>query len=243
MVISSAILLIIFIGVFTQTVSGFGLGLVAMPMLIAAIGLDNARPFIVLIAVTIQIIMMIKLRQSLTIGAVGIMSIMGLIGIPIGSQLTELTWLSEKFLLTLVATIVLSYALYSLLSPTLPELKTDRWLSAFGFISGILTGAYNMGGPPVVIYGNARRWSPEQLRSNLQGISFFKTSVLLTDHILRGHFTVPLLAGYAKASPVIFIALTLGFVFAGRINVERFRQIILILLVVIGAKILFNLYI
>jgi uncharacterized membrane protein YfcA len=242
MTITLTVLVIVFLGVLTQTVSGFGLGLVAMPLLTTAIGLDSARPLVALISVASQVIMLVKLRKSLTMGAVSVMAITGLIGIPIGSYLAEAPWLSENTLLTALALIVIIYSLYSLFAPTLPELKNDRWLSAFGFTSGILTGAYNVGGPPVVIYGNARRWTPEQMRSNLQGISLFKTFVLVIDHALRGNFTRLVLTDFTRSFPVMLLAMVVGFFLASRIDVIRFRQLVLILLLIIGGKILFDIY-
>ena len=44
--------------------------------------------------------------------------------------------------------------------------------STFGFFAGILGGAYNTNGPPVVIYGSLRKWSPATFRATLQGYFF-----------------------------------------------------------------------
>ena len=53
-----------------------------------------------------------------------------------------------------------------------------------GLLSGILTGAYNVGGPPVVIYADARRWTPDAVRSNLQSFFLLKGVMLVGVHAL-----------------------------------------------------------
>lgn len=65
--------------------------------------------------------------------------------------------------------VIVAYALYALFNPTLPELAQRSWAYGFGFAGGVLSGAYNTSGPPVVIYGTCRCWQPAEFKSNLQG--------------------------------------------------------------------------
>ena len=116
--------LIIFVGVFVQTVSGFGLGLVAMPLLSAAVGLDVARPLMVLVAVSTQAVVIARTYRSISFSTVGVLAGLGLLGIPFGNWVAEAQILSEDVLAILgaLAVMVTGYSLYALLSPTLPEL-------------------------------------------------------------------------------------------------------------------------
>ncbi len=242
----SAILLVVgavFFGVFSQTVSGFGLGLVAMPVLSAAVGLDVARPLMALVAVCMQMSMMIRMRASLSFRTIGMMSVMGFLGIPLGVRLAESGWLQEDVLLTGLALLTVSYALYALFSPQIPELKNDRSMGPFAFASGLLSGAYNVGGPPIIIYADARRWTADQMRSNLQGFFMFKGVVLLIAHAISGNFTRNVWVGFAWSIPAMVAGLGIGFALYGRIDDARFRQIVLWLLVGVGAKLLFDIYI
>lgn len=233
----------VFFGVFSQTVSGFGLGLVAMPILSAAVGLDVARPLMALVAVMMQTSMMIRMRASLSLRTIGAMSVMGLFGLPLGVWLAEAGWFREDVLLTGLALLTLGYALYALFSPRLPELKSDRAMGPFAFVSGILSGAYNVGGPPIIIYADARRWTADQMRSNLQGFFMFKGAVLLVAHATSGNYTREVWLGLAWSLPAMVTGLLLGFALYGRINDVRFRQIVLWLLVAVGVKMLFDIYI
>jgi uncharacterized protein len=233
----------VFFGVFAQTVSGFGLGLVAMPFLSTTVGLDVARPLMTLVAVVMQVSMMIKTRSSLSFRAIGMMSVMGFLGIPLGTRLAEAGWFREEVLLTGLALLTISYALYALFSPQLPELKDDRAMGPFAFTSGVLSGAYNVGGPPIIIYADARRWAADQMRSNVQGFFMFKGVVLVVTHALSGNYTPDVWTCFAWSLPAVVVGLLLGFSLYGKINDKRFRQIVLWLLVGVGAKMLFDIYI
>ena len=81
----------------------------------------------------------------------------------------------------------LSKAFWACWSPDLPgprfdvrgsyELTDDRQAWLFGLSAGVLGGAYGMNGPPLVVYGALRRWSPEHFRATLQGY-FLPASVI-----------------------------------------------------------------
>lgn len=229
------------LAVLTQTVSGFGMGLIMMPVFSASFGLDTARPLVTLIGATCQIILLARNHRALTLRAVSMIGVMGLAGIPLGNWIIEAQILPEAFMLGLLAFIVIVYSLYALFMPALPAIQTDRWGGMFGLVSGVLSGAYNTGGPPLVIYADARRWSPDTLRGNLQGVFLLKSLLLVGVHTVSRNFTTPVLTSYAVAVPAVIVGLVVGFSLAGRINAVRFRQIVLVLLLLMGVNILYGL--
>lgn len=241
--IIAVVVVAVFLGTFSQSVAGFGLGLIIMPILSAQLTLGVARPLVALIAMTVQLTMLIRLRQSIDPRTIGLMGLMGLFGIPAGIYIADSGMLNERVLLIALGVLVTAYALYGLLSPRLPELKNDRYLGLAAFLSGILTGAYNVGGPPVIVYADARRWTPEQVRTNLQGFFVFKYVVIIITHAMSGNFTPAVWQSYVWVIPSMVIGLALGFALYGRINNERFRTIVLVLLAANGAKMLFDLLI
>ncbi|MEM6281230.1 MAG: sulfite exporter TauE/SafE family protein [Chloroflexota bacterium] len=232
------LLLIAFFGAFTQTVSGFGMGLIMMPGFASILGLETARPLVTLLGSTAQAVVMIRNRRSLTFGSLGVLTVMGLGGVWIGNRVIELGILPEAILKLGLAAIIIGYALYALLSPTMPHLKTDRWAWPVGLMSGVLSGTYNTGGPPVVIYADARRWTPEMMRSNLSGFFLTKGLMLMWVHFRSGNFTPQVMNLYYLGVPVLIVGMLIGFSLYGKINDVRFRQIVLILLLAMGVNIL-----
>ena len=133
---------------------------------------------------------------------------------------------------------VLSYAIYSLLELPLPIIRSNKWGYGFAFCSGLLSGAYNTGGPPIVIYGSCCRWTPEQFRSNLNFFFFCNVIIVLINHVLQNNFTPEVLQLFLRNIPMIFVGLGLGFFFSHRINLLIFRRLVLILLVLAGLQLL-----
>src|SRR5262249_25397617 len=72
---------------------------------------------------------------------------------------------------------IIVFSTYCLAGRRRFELKDDRLAWLFGFTGGVLGGAYGMNGPPLVVYGSLRHWSPEHFRATLQGY-FLPASLL-----------------------------------------------------------------
>ncbi len=97
-------------------------------------------------------------------------------GIPLGVLL--LTRAAEPVVKSILGCVIVAFSIYSLVSRTTYALKNDRLAWLFGFGAGVLGGAYGMNGPPLVIFGTLRGWSPRHFRATLQGY-FLPASLLV----------------------------------------------------------------
>lgn len=77
-------------------------------------------------------------------------------GIPLGLLLLKTA--PETAVKTILAAIIIAFAVYSMAGRRTHELRDDRVAWFFGFHAGVLSGAYGMNGPPLAIYGALRRW-------------------------------------------------------------------------------------
>jgi uncharacterized membrane protein YfcA len=161
-----------------------------------------------------------------------------LIGIPIGVWLLKDVY--ENVMKTILALVIIIFSLYKLFKPKFFTLENDNFACIFGLVSGILGGAYNTNGPPVVIYGTLRQWNPEKFRATLQGYFFPTGSLIAIGHCIGGLWTKPVLVNYAISLPVILAAIFLG----GRINhiipKDRFDNCIYVFLVILGICVLIS---
>jgi uncharacterized membrane protein YfcA len=101
-----------------------------------------------------------------------------------------------------------------------PALSRDShlWMVVCGFFAGLLGGAYGMNGPPLVIYGAMRRWSPQHFRATLQGY-FLPASVIATAGYWFAKLWVPEVTHYYLISlPVVLPAIFLGRVLNHRLR-------------------------
>jgi len=231
-----SIALVVFAAVFIQAISGSGLALVAMPLLIGMMSPIEAATLVSLMAITVQMIMLSRYFRSLTARSLWRLIVGALIGIPIG--ILALSRLDEQIILTTLGVFLVSYSLYSLFAPKIPEIKGKAWGFVFGLISGLLHGAYNTGGPPYVIYGVSQRWSPPQFKSNLQVLLMVNSTSVVIAHLMAGHITSAVLQNYAVAVPVILTGAFTGFFLDRFINEAWFRRIVLVVLLLIGINML-----
>lgn len=227
----------IFFAVFTQSLAGFGLGLVAMPLLSAMLGVRMAAPLVALVALTSTTTLLIRYRQSFNLRAVWRLWMSSLLGIPLG--VSALRYVDEKVVLTLLGVVITIYALYALFKPALPEIKRPGWAYGFGFLGGLLSGAYNTSGPPVIIYGNCRRWRTAEFKSNLQGYFLLNSMIVTSTHALSHNVTSLVLKNYLLVLPVIGLGLCAGLSLDKYLNPVLFRKIVLGLLALLGIRLLF----
>jgi uncharacterized membrane protein YfcA len=221
---------------FIQGFTGFGVGLVAMPLLISLMGIRQAAPTGAVIILTIIIATLLRYRRHLSVRDVLPLWGASIFGIPIGVY--ALSHVDEHLLVTVFGTLIVAYALFAILSPRLPEIRRPAWAPLFGLVAGFCTGAFNGSGPPAIVYGTCRRWEPDQFRGNLQAFFIINTAVVNLTHLLHGNITAPVLRCYFTSLPAIGIGLFAGFSLARRFSPERFRRAVLWILLLLGVGML-----
>jgi hypothetical protein len=230
------VFVVMLVSAFTQTLTGFGSALVSMSILPSLLGIQVASPLVALMAITLESILLIRLRGAFNLKAVWRLSLAALVGIPIGLALARS--INEDVVLTVLGIILVGYSLYALTTPRLPELKHPAWAFAFGFVGGILSGAYNVAGPAAVIYGNCRRWEPDEFRSNLQAFFLINDAFVLINHGLVGNLKPIVWTYYLVALPAILLGIFFGLKLDQRINPDVFRKMVQVLLIVMGLRLI-----
>ena len=227
---------IILLGTFTQSLTGFGVALVTMALLPGLIGLHTAAPLVALIALTLEVVLLLRYWRSLQFRSVLQISLASALTVPIG--MAALSRLDERIALAILGLVVAGYALYALLSPRLPELRHPFWAYAAGLSAGLLGGAYNTAGPPVVVYGHCQKWPPQEFKGNLQAFFLFNSSLLVLGHLWNGNITALVWHSYLSLLPAAGLGIVLGLSLDRIIQPEQFRRIVLYLLLVLGARLI-----
>jgi uncharacterized protein len=231
------VVLVILFAMFLQSLAGFGSALISMPILVQALGLRVAAPLFALIAFVAELIMILRHRRAFQIQSVWRLMAASIVSIPIGIFGANL--LPEALMLRLLGVLVLGYALYALFAPQLPRLKDKRWAYGFGFTAGLLSGAYNTGGPPYVIYASVQGWEPGEFKINLQSVFIVSTMTIIIGHTLDHKMTPDVIRLFILAVPAVIVGMFTGFLLERFISPLVFRRGILMLLVVLGLTLVF----
>ncbi|MEM6255186.1 MAG: sulfite exporter TauE/SafE family protein [Cyanobacteria bacterium P01_D01_bin.156] len=228
--------LIVGLASFVQSLTGFGFALVAISLLPFFMDLQPAVSLVLVVSLVGNIALWWHYRDSFEWSRIIHLLGAGLLTIPIG--VLGLHHIPEHLALQILGVFVLAYVIYSSLQLSAPDIQGRRWAYAFGAASGVLAGAFNTGGPPIVIYGNFNEWSPEQFKSHMPGAFSVMSVVAIATHLWQGHFDKMLFTQIGYATPFFVGGLGLGFWLSNYINAEQFRQVVLVLLGLIGLKLL-----
>ena len=229
--------IILFASTFVRSALGFGDALVAMPLLALALGVRTATPVVAFAASTIAVVILFRHWRRVDVSATWRLVVSSLLGIPFGLLLLKAA--PEAYVKIALGVLLIAYGLYSLLAPRLPELKNDWTAYVFGFVAGVLGGAYNTNGPPVVVYAALKRWPPRDFRATLQGCFLLTGLMILIGHGLAGLWTPEVLRLYLFSLPAILLAIFLGARVNRRATQETFSRAVYLFLVVMGAVFLF----
>lgn len=211
---------------------GFGDALLAMPLLGLVISLKIASPIVAFVGFTISLLILLIERDAVDFKSAWRLIIATMVGVPFG--LVLLNYAPEHLVKGVLGLVLILYGVGNLLTPRFPYLQYEKYAFLFGFVAGILGGAYNTNGPPIAIYGTLRRWSPDYFRATMQCYFLFSGVATIAGHGLAGLWTPLVLHLFLWALPGIGLGVYLG----GKVNrwipQPMFNQIIFVLLVIVG---------
>ena len=217
---------------------GFGSGLIAVGSL--ALVFPDIRDVVVLLLlvnlpaelwVVLHSRREIRWRPILGLGA-------GLaVGIPLG------TWVLKTgdpdFVLTLLGWFLIAVGAVFLKLPSGGRLHPRAWLAPpTGMLSGLLTGLFGTGGPPIIIWYHLSDVGKSAFRGNLMAIFLMMTLIRVPSYAAGGLVTPVRLWSTAAVIPAVFLGGWLGHRLHVTVGEQTFRRLVAVLLVAIGALLL-----
>ncbi|MBW2408233.1 MAG: sulfite exporter TauE/SafE family protein [Deltaproteobacteria bacterium] len=233
-----AILGVVFLSILVRSTFGFGEALIAMPLLAFIIDLKTAAPFVAIIAGTVTFIILVTNWHRVQFHSAWRLVVASFAGIPLGLLFLKGTY--DVTMKVALAIVIIVFSIYSLLSPRLWVLKNEKYAYGFGFIAGILGGAYNTAGPPIVIYGTMRQWDPGAFRATLQGYFLPTWLFIMIGHGVSGLWSSSIWQLYLVSLPVLLVAYLIGNRLNRSIPAKSFHQYIHIILIGIGIFLFFR---
>jgi len=228
------VLAVIFLATLIRSAFGFGEALIAVPLLALRIPIAVATPLAVLVSVTVAGVIVVQDWRKIELRSAVWLVISSLFGIPFGVFL--LTRANDQAVKLVLGVLIASFSIYSLTAKMRLHLEKDHpiVLLGCGFCSGILGGAYGMNGPPLVVYGALRRWSPQHFRATLQGYFLPASLVGLIGYAAVGLW-VPAVTRYFLISlPGTLTAILIGRAINHRLQGNGFFRYLYAGLIVIG---------
>ncbi len=230
--------LIMFAASTVQSAVGFAFTLFALPfLLLVGLTLPEAVAVTILSSAIQRIIAVSYLRHAVDWQLIKPMIFYGVAMLPVGTLvLREVTFLSPHTAKQIIGVVIL----LTLLSQWFGNLKPREsvhcsWGYLAGAVSGFLTGFANIGGPPIVLWILAHRWSNERMRimASIFTLSFVPFQLIILPIV----FGKPVLTAYVSAipvSPMVVAGSWCGLKVGSRIHGKHLRLTMQIILLVIA---------
>jgi uncharacterized membrane protein YfcA len=231
-------LAIIFGAYFIRGITGFGSGLISVPLLALLLPLQTVVPLVLVLDITASLIMSRNARDHVQWKEVMPLLPTSLLGIVIG--VTLLLSMPREPLLTALALFVILFGLRYLLNIHGERIVSKLWSIPAGLIGGLVGALFGTGGPPYVIYLTHRIKDKSQLRATFSGLFMVDGSIRIATFVVSGLLGIYLLPLLTMSAPVMMIGLYLGS--RVHVGVSNRQMLILVgsLLLVSGGSLLFK---
>lgn len=223
-----------FAAAFVAGLAGFAFGLVAMAIWLHLLTPTQTAILIMFYALIVQGYAVWKLRRALKPRRLLPFVIGGLLGIPLG---VELLWMVPAASMRAgIGAFMVAFSLYNLVKPTIVPLKGERPLAdgSIGVLSGIIGGATGLAAILPTIWSTLRGWPKDEQRAVFQpvGVALFFTMAVW----LGGTGTIDgaTLRLFLIGLPAVLVGTWAGLKLYARLDDARFRQVVLVLLLVAG---------
>jgi uncharacterized protein len=217
-----------FVGSLARGFSGFGGALIFVPLASAAVGPQAAAPIMLVIDGIAQLALLKNAWRQANRREVGIMAAGALVGIPLGAAVltyldaTTLRWMIAMLIVAMLALLISGWRYHG--QPTMPTTV------GVGFAGGILSGAIQAGGPPVVAYWLGGTSSALTVRANII-LFFFCTSVVAAiSYLASGLLGLEVLLLSALTAPGYALGMFLGTRMFGLASDAMFRRVCFVLI-------------
>lgn len=218
-----ALIAVTFVASLARGFSGFGSSLIFMPLASTVMSPRIAAPLLLIIDLVAAAPLIPNAWRHADRKAVGIMTLGGLIGIPLGTvallYLDPLVtrWIISIFVIALLAMLVSGWRYRGEGTPAISALT--------GFTSGLCSGIAQSGGPPIVAYWLGRPIAGAIARANI--ILYFACSNVISaaSYFAGGLLNAEALRLALIAGPIYALGLFLGTRMFGIASESLFRTV------------------
>lgn len=235
------VVLIITFATLTQSLVGFGFALVAMPLLLVAqVPPTISTPLVSLLALSLRPLLVAHSWRSFRWRDVAPLTLSAALAVPVGIFFVQR--LDQRLLVRALGLLIVCYVLYESLlrhrlqAENLPWSKC--WAVLLGLVAGLFGGAYNIFGPPAVIYGAGRHWPARTFRANLQVFATMMSLLTSVAHFVDGNLTPQVISLTLICVPLALLSMALGLRLIRYLNERVYRKLVLGLLLLSGLRLL-----
>lgn len=210
----SSAAIILLAAYFIRGITGFGSGLISVPLLALFLPLQFVVPLVLLLDFIASIVIGGVNFKRVRWNEIGILVPFGVVGVILGTSL--LVNLPTEPMLFALAGFVFIFAVRSLLNLHGDKPASRGWAAPAALTGGTVGALFGTGGPPYVIYLSHRIRDKSELRATFSALFFIEGLTRIASFLVAGLLmTASVWIAFFAALPVMLGALYLG----GRVHV------------------------
>jgi uncharacterized membrane protein YfcA len=217
---------------------GFGAGLIAIgTMALLLPELKDAVVLLLLVNLPAELWVVRSSWRRISWRGVLVVFVGVALGIPLGTSF--LRWGDARFLLIVLGVFLVAVGSVFLFIKGNRGRQMPRWIAGpVGVISGMLTGLFGTGGPPLILYYQLQGVDKAAFRGNLMAIFLLMTTVRVPSYAVFGLITAPRMWSALAVLPAVILGALIGNRIHLRIEESTFRRLVSAALLLIGLLLL-----
>jgi uncharacterized membrane protein YfcA len=230
----AAVCLVLIVAEAVYVLLGFGAGLVAVGGLALLVpDLRDVVVLLLLVNLPAELFVVAASWRDVAWRGAAVLTAGVAVGIPGG------TWLlragDPRVLLIALGAMLIVVGVLFVRFPTVELRRVPRWVPLpVGVVSGLLTGLFGTGGPPLVLYYRCLGVGKTEFRGNLMAIFLAMTAIRVPSYAGMGLITAERLWSGAVVLPAVLIGAWIGHHLHLSVAESTFRRLVAAALVVLG---------
>ena len=223
-----------FVGGLVSGLTGFGTGLVTLPIWLQAVPPLLAAPLVVVCSLAAQIQTLPAIWHAMDVRRLAPFIAGGALGVPFGAWL--LPHVSPGAFRSGLGVILVVLCGFLLLGRRPYRVRRGgRWADGLvGLGGGLLGGVAGLSGPLPTLWAGLRGWGKDERRAIFQGFNFCVLLFALVSQAVAGYLTASVGALVLTALPGTLIGAWIGRRLYARLDTTRFNQLVLGVLLLAG---------
>jgi uncharacterized membrane protein YfcA len=231
---------VIFFAFVVRGMSGFGAGMIAVPLLAFMIPLQLAVPLCSLLVFVLFVILVIRDRREIVWDELRLLLPPTIAGAAAGLWLFAV--LDNRMLVLMLGGFLVLYSTYMLAVSVLglPQLRcSQRWALPVGFFGSFFDTLFGGGGGTlVVIYINARGIGRAGFRATVAALWFAEMVARIGGYAWAGFYDAQTLLLFTLLLPVMWAGTVAGERLGNRVSAETFSRVLALMLLASGTSLL-----
>lgn len=217
-------------------ITGFGSGLIAIPLLALMFPISVAVPVVAVLDYISSLAHGLKLRSDIRWKLILSLLPFSLIGVLLALYLFNT--LDAQLLKKFLGGFIIIYALYTLLTLKLHTHSSFFWAVPGGTFGGLIGTLFGTGGPFYVIYLQLQGVGKTTFRATIATIFFLDGTTRITAYFFNGFYSIDTLILIAVCLPIMIIGMTIGGHIHTNISHQTIQKGIGVLLLFSGSALL-----